>query len=282
MGGRITPVPKSVARPVDFTVGLIDRLAEIRVDAITPSPFQRRSASRDEAISSLAESISDIALSSPILVRPTPTNGRYELVCGEGRWRAHQLLQREYITAVIRFMSDQDALKVHAADNLQRQELSDWEVCQTILQLIEHKVASTDSALGHIIGRPRSYVTKVRAFCDLPVEAANVVRLSPSLFGCSLAAELRASGYNTSHPALVTDALSAVATGALTQSGVMSWLRSRIAPPAASQALKDTTIVLNNRRVRIVAYQDTVRISCKGMDSLQFEKRLRAALDTLL
>jgi hypothetical protein len=72
-----------------------------------------------------------------------------------------------------------------------------------------------------------------------------------------------------------------VVSGALTQAGVISWLRSRTTP-AASTALKDSTFKINNRKVRITVYQDTIRISCKGMNSLDIEAGLQTALKNLL
>ncbi len=52
--------------------------------------------------------------------------------------------------------------------------------------------------------------------------------------------------------------------------------------PVESSALKDVTFKVKNKTVRMTVYQDTIRISCKGMDSLGIEEKLQNALKTLL
>lgn len=258
-----------------------EHIADIPVDAIKTSPYQVRAGRDQEHIAALAVSIDDNELSSPILVRPMGDDGSYELVCGENRWEAHKLLGRETITAIVRPLSDSEAAKILAADNLQRRELSDWEVCQTINMLVTNGFATTDNSVARILGRPRPYITKTRAFNDLPEGAATLVAASPQLFGTSLAFDLRSAGYNKKHPALVEEAFGKVVGGSLTQAGVITWLRSRTTP-ASSTALKDSTLTINNRKVRIIVYQDTIRISCKGMNSLDIEAGLQTALKQLL
>lgn len=256
-------------------------IADLSVANILRSPFQARSFRDQEHIAALAKSIDDSELASPILVRPLPETGSYELVCGENRLEAHKMLGRATIRAIVRPMTDAEAAKLLSADNLQRKELSDWEICQTINMLLSHGFAKTDAQLSRILGRPRSFITKVRAFNDLPPSAANHVATAPPLFGASLASDLRASGYCTTHPDLVEQALSRVISGSLTQAGVISWLRSRTTP-TTSAALKDSILKINNRKVRITVYQDTIRISCKGMNSLDIEAGLQTALRALL
>ncbi len=256
-------------------------IADLSVANILRSPFQARSFRDQEHIAALAKSIDDSELASPILVRPLPETETYELVCGENRLEAHKILGRATIRAIVRPMTDAEAAKLLSADNLQRKELSDWEICQTINMLLSHGFAKTDAQLSRILGRPRSFITKVRAFNDLPPSAANHVATAPPLFGASLASDLRASGYCTTHPDLVEQALSRVISGSLTQAGVISWLRSRTTP-TTSAALKDSILKINNRKVRITVYQDTIRISCKGMNSLDIEAGLQTALRALL
>lgn len=272
---------RTIGPPADSAIGVSDRIVELPVTVIKTSPYQVRACRDQEHIAALALSIDDNELSSPILVRPTGDDGAYELVCGEYRWEAHKLLGRETITSIIRSLSDAEAAKILAADNLQRRELSDWQVCQTINMLLSNGFATTDNAIARILGRPRPYITKTRAFNDLSEGAAALVSGSPHLFGTSLAFDLRSSGYNKKHPALVEEAFAKVVSGALTQAGVITWLRSRTTPTSAT-ALKDSTIKINNRKVRITVYQDTIRISCKGMNSLDIEAGLQTALKALL
>lgn len=256
-------------------------IADLDVASILRSPFQVRSLRDQEHIAALAQSIDDNELASPILVRPLLENDCYELVCGENRLEAHKLLGRAKIRAIIRPMTDAEAATLLSADNLQRKELSDWEICQTINMLNSNGFAKTDAAVSRILGRRRSFIAKVRAFNELPPAAASLVSTNPSLFGAALASDLRASGYCKKYPALVEEAFKKVVNGSLTQAGVISWVRSKTTPLQAT-ALKDTTFTINNKKVRITIYPDTIRISCKGMDSLALEAGLQAALEKLM
>ncbi len=257
----------------------IESLESILVNSIDASPFQVRVRIDPEHVASLASSIEDHDLSSHILVRPK-VNGRYELICGENRLEAFKLLGKEKIRAIVRCLSDMEAAKACAADNLQRSELSDFEIFRTVRVLQENDFVKTDAQVSKIIGRSRSFVTKVKAFHDLPKEALEIVVQAPKLFGANMVADLKASGFNKTHPETVCEAFGRILNGALTQAGVLSFLRSRI-KPAPSAALKDVTLKINSKTVRLTVYQDTIRISCKGMNSLAIEEQLQQALKAL-
>ncbi len=259
---------------------LVERTDYIPVALIDFSPYQSRVVFDSEHIATLAASIKDQDLTSPILVRPT-NDGRFELICGHNRCQAHKLLGRETILAVIRSLSDSDAAIALAADNLQRSDLSDFEVYKTVTMLLDNKFARTDADVAAIIGRQRSYVTKVKAFSVLQGRMLENVIKCPRLFGASMVAELKASGFTRTHPQIVEEAFDRVLSGALTQAGVISFIRGRV-KPAASSPLKDVTFKVNNKTVRMTVYQDTIRISCKGMDSMGVEEKLQKALTSLL
>ena len=272
--------PKSVRRGHDTSVWPVERTADIPVAAVRPSPFQIRQGHNAEHISALAQSVADIDLSSPILVRPLGDE-LYELVCGEHRWRAHQALGRETIRATIRQLSDADAAKTLIADNLQHLQINDWEAHLAVNLLLEKEFVASDSDVARLIGRTRTFVTKVKAFNELPDTAKTIVATNPRLFGSNLVADLRSRGLCKTHPELVTQAFNLVVTGALTQSGVISWLSNKI-QPRDHKAIKDTTKVINNRRVRVTVYPDTIRIHCPGMDPAAVETALQELLGRIL
>ncbi len=272
--------PKSVRRGHDTSVWSVERTADIPVAAVRPSPFQIRQGHNAEHIAALAQSVADIDLSSPILVRPLGDE-LYELVCGEHRWRAHQALGRETIRATIRQLSDADAAKTLIADNLQHLQINDWEAHLAVNLLLEKEFVASDSDVARLIGRTRTFVTKVKAFNELPDTAKTIVEANPRLFGSNLVADLRSRGLCKTHPELVTQAFNLVVTGALTQSGVISWLSNKI-QPRDHKAIKDTTKVINNRRVRVTVYPDTIRIHCPGMDPSAVETALQELLGRIL
>ena len=263
MNSRIAALPARTVVLRDFSVGVIDTYREIPVDRIVRSPFQVRAPST-EKVANLILSIDDNdGLSSPILVRPIQDE-RYELVCGEARWTAYRQSGRTNIQAIVRILSDVEACRILAADNLQRNDLTDWEVCLTINQLVESGAAKTDAAIARIIGRDRSYVTKTKAFNTLPPEALKLISNASHLFGTTLIHDLKAGGYCAKHPALVVEVLTKVINGSLTQAGVISWLRNSTTA-SQNSPLRETSSVVEGRKVKISVYPNAIRISALGV-----------------
>ena len=90
----------------------------IRMDEIKPSPFQVRK--RLGKIPQLAEDIKEHGLLQPILVRPA--NGKFEVVHGHRRFKAVQRLNRDYIGAFIKELTDIEAIRIQGSENLQRKD----------------------------------------------------------------------------------------------------------------------------------------------------------------
>ena len=257
-----------------------NRTELISIDLLDASPFQVRLRQDSDHLAALAASIEDMNFSSHIVVRPKGT-GRYEIVCGENRVAACKALGRGQIPAIVRQLSDCEAACIAAADNMQRKNLSDYEVSRAVNILLTNRFATTEASVARIIGRPRSYVAKIKAYQALPEAAIEIVQRDPDLFGANLVADLKASGYCRSHPNLVVEAFRRVISGALTQAGVISYLRNKTST-SSTPTLRDTKFRVRDRTVRMTIYQDTIRITCKGMDSLALEERLQEALMQLL
>lgn len=98
-------------------------IIEIPTGQIVPSRFQSRK--RFRGIDKLADSIEELGLIEPILVRPL--DGRYELVAGERRWRATKIANLGKITAIVRHLSDSEARRIALEENMQRDDLSRME-----------------------------------------------------------------------------------------------------------------------------------------------------------
>jgi len=92
----------------------IDRPAKIAREAIDP-----------EKIRELAESIREVGLLEPVLLRPS--NGRFEMVAGDRRYLAHKLLGKKEIKAIIKKLDDRETVIIRGIENLQRVDLSPSE-----------------------------------------------------------------------------------------------------------------------------------------------------------
>jgi|GEM_PF-3201067 len=111
-------------------------IAEIQVGLLDPSPFQRRR--RFKNIDKLADSIKDVGLIEPIIVRPM--NGRWELIAGERRWRAARYAEIQSLLAIVRDVDDSTARRMSLAENIEREDL-------TRIEEIDGWILHTDAEL---------------------------------------------------------------------------------------------------------------------------------------
>jgi ParB family chromosome partitioning protein len=97
----------------------------VSLELIVPNPNQPRKIFDQAALDELAASIRERGVMEPIVLRPK--DGRYEIVAGERRFRASKIAGLTEIPAVIREMSDEDALAEALLENFQREDLTTLE-----------------------------------------------------------------------------------------------------------------------------------------------------------
>ena len=142
-------------------------LVELAVVDIRPNPFQPRQDVDPAALEELKASIRQAGLLQPVVVRPTPEGGGYELIAGERRLRACQALGWERIPAVKREVDDRTALTLALIENLQRDDLSPVDEARGYERLLaEFKLAQQDVA--DAVGRDRSTVANALRLLKLP------------------------------------------------------------------------------------------------------------------
>jgi len=140
-------------------------LEQVAVDRIDPNPLQPRREIPAESLKELANSIRASGIVQPVLLRPV--NGRYQLVAGERRWRAAQLAGLERIPAVIRDVSDHEALELALTENLLREDLNPLEVAHAY-QALQEKYGLSHEQIADRLGVDRSTVTNTLRLLRLP------------------------------------------------------------------------------------------------------------------
>lgn len=176
------------------------------IDAISPNPWQPRRVFGEEEIRSLAESIAEVGLIQPVVVRKTvpsrdssqagQANSKnvpsrdtsYQLVAGERRWRAHQLLGHTEIKAVISEATDADMALMALAENLDREDLTDYETSKAIARVKSEFKSKTRLAEAIGIGRQDFY--KFEAFGNLPSIMIDDLEKTPGLLGRNAAEQV--------------------------------------------------------------------------------------------
>jgi ParB family chromosome partitioning protein len=139
---------------------------EIEVSAITPNPRQPRRTFDEEALDELAESIREVGLLQPVVVR-TAGPGRYELIMGERRWRASQRAGLTEIGAIVKQTQDNELLRDALIENLHRQQLDPLEEAAAYQQLLDD-FGATHEELARKIGRSRPHISNTLRLLNLP------------------------------------------------------------------------------------------------------------------
>lgn len=141
-------------------------LLELPVTSIQPNQYQPRATFDEAAIESLRSSIAELGVLQPILVRPR-TEGGYELIAGERRWRAAQLAGLEVIPAVVRTIDDTVSLEQALVENLHREDLNPMEEAAGYQQLLDD-FGLTQEEVARRVGKSRSAVANTVRLLHLP------------------------------------------------------------------------------------------------------------------
>lgn len=167
--GRV-PAPVSddgeppVAGPGTPLVG-DSRLELVPVNVIHPNPRQPRRSFDEKALLELSESIAEVGLLQPVVVRPDGAN--YELVMGERRWRAARLSGLETIPAIVRGTEAKDLLRDALLENLHRAQLNPLEEAAAYQQLLDDFDCTQDE-LSRRIKRSRPQIANTLRLLKLP------------------------------------------------------------------------------------------------------------------
>ncbi|MGE5307915.1 MAG: ParB/RepB/Spo0J family partition protein [Deltaproteobacteria bacterium] len=156
------------------------RVASLKIEQVKPNPFQPREEFKPEAMEELVQSIREKGIIQPILVR---TKGdSYELIAGERRLRAAQLLNLKEVPAIIKEVDDRDSLELALIENIQRQELNAIEEAHAYQYLIE-KFQLTQDEVSEVLGKARVTVTNILRLLKLPLEVQSEIKNGRLSFG---------------------------------------------------------------------------------------------------
>lgn len=148
-------------------------IAALPHGAIEPHPDNPRKRFDPEKLQELAESIRAQGILQPLLVRPRG-QGRYQLICGERRWRAAGLADQERVPAIIRPLTDEQAAEAMLLENIQRQDLTAVEEARSLAALLALP-GQTQASVGERIGRKQGYVSGRVGLLRLPEVVLNLL-----------------------------------------------------------------------------------------------------------
>jgi ParB family chromosome partitioning protein len=167
-----TPTPRrGLGRGLEVLVGGASAAAELLhlpVEAIHPNPRQPRRRFEPEATAGLAASLRHQGVLQPVVVRPR-SEGGYELVVGERRWRAAREAGLDTLPSLVRDVDDRDTLLLALVENVARENLSPVEEARAYASLVDE----FELSLGEVaerVGRSKPSVSNRLRLLELPEE----------------------------------------------------------------------------------------------------------------
>ncbi len=148
----------------------------IPVKVVVANPLQPRQEFSENELVELAASIQENGLLQPLVVRPSPsTEGRYELVAGERRFRCVQRLGWDDVPVLIREVDDEALLVLALVENLQREQLNPLEEAEGY-QALADRFDMTQEEIARAVGKERSTVANVLRLLRLPLSIRSMLR----------------------------------------------------------------------------------------------------------
>ena len=150
-----------------------ERVERVPLNQVRPSALQPRKEFSDEALRELADSIREKGIVQPLIVRAR--NGSFELIAGERRWRAAQLLNLPEVPVIVREANDRDVLELALIENLQRENLNALEEALGYAQLGE-QFKLTQEEIATKVGKSRAAVANATRLLKLPAPVQSFLR----------------------------------------------------------------------------------------------------------
>jgi ParB family chromosome partitioning protein len=164
---------KGISALIPERDGREDKIIYVQSDQIKPNPFQPREDFAEQGIQELAQSIKEKGVIQPLLVR---RKGDYfELIAGERRLRAANLLGIKELPIIVKDVQDQDSLELALIENVQRQDLNPIEQAHAYRYLID-KFQVTQEKISEVLGKARVSITNILRLLKLPQEIQKEIK----------------------------------------------------------------------------------------------------------
>jgi ParB family chromosome partitioning protein len=172
------PAAAPITMPASHTGG---RAQEVLIDSIDANPYQTRRRINEAAMEELAESIRASGVVQPVVLRPGP-KGRFQLVAGERRWHASKRAGKTTIPAVIRQISNEQAMEITIIENLQREDLNPIEQAKAFERL-SREFGLTQEQIAARTGKDRASIANFIRLLKLPEALQDALETGVLSFG---------------------------------------------------------------------------------------------------
>lgn len=219
---------------------------KIAMDKISPNKSQPRLIFDDNELQSLANSIQELGLLQPIIVRPNGIDNHYEIISGERRYRAYQLLEKQHIDCIVMDVDDIKNSLLALAENINREDLTDYEIAKSVIIFKDKFPNKTEYA--SILGISRQDLYRLLSFEKLPELIQQRLTDNPTLLTAKTAEQISQFKKNSDISAeqfiqTLNDVLDLVVLEGLKQNAIVNELEKRIKITSlSSQSNNDRTI----------------------------------------
>lgn len=227
-----------------FDVYKTSRLESIAISDIRSNPAQPRTEFDVEALQELADNIDKNGLLQPITVRQTAQG--YEIVAGERRFRAMQLLGKTSVECIVVHITDQQNALLALSENLARKDLSDYETVLAIEKIQDSFENKTE--LAKLLGISRAKLYKLLSFNDLPKSILAHLADNPSILSADTAEQIKSLKKDLNIDDAVFDgillkAITMLKSGELKQSHLTDFITSEVISGDDSELATDAKAI---------------------------------------
>ncbi|WP_404361578.1 ParB/RepB/Spo0J family partition protein [Methylotuvimicrobium sp. KM1] len=274
----------SAEQSVNFDQGR--ELVSVLVGKIEPNPYQPRRIFPQDELDKLAQSIAEVGLLEPILLRKTGDG--YQIAAGERRWRAHKQIERRHIDAVVMEISDSDMAVFALAENIDREDLSDYEIGIALKQV--EKAFPTKKKLAESLGLNRQDMYRYYAYDDLPAFIIEDLNKNPRLLSRSAANDIkRLLNENKDHPAVndyLAEAWDLLLSSDLDQTKIAAYVARKLKGHETRDShIQDAhNLIRDGKKVGNIARTEkhiTVKLNTSVLNAEQ-EQKLKVFLEDLV
>lgn len=160
---------------------VVGNVAMLSLDKIEVNPFNPRTEFESEGIAELSSSIKELGIVQPLTVRKLG-NDKYQIISGERRFRASQIVGLKEVPAYIRVANDQGMLEMALVENIQRRDLNAMEIALSYKRLVD-ECDLTQEELADRVGKKRSSTANYLRLLNLPAEVQNALKSNEISFG---------------------------------------------------------------------------------------------------
>jgi ParB family transcriptional regulator, chromosome partitioning protein len=211
----------------------------IDVDQIEPNPHQPRINYSKEALDKLTQSIHENGLLQPIIVRKMGDS--YQIIAGERRWWAYLLMDKQQIEAIVKSVDDQRDVIYALAENIAREDMSDYEIGKAIRRIEDNFPNKKD--LAAMIGINRTDMYRYLAFDSLPDFILKDLDRNPKLLSRAAADQIRKVLSKESNQTEILTCLDKawelLKGGKLKQTAIVSFIERKLKELASSDKDKE-------------------------------------------